>query len=94
MDMAFTHVEGKDAGRIVLYALSTCPWCRKTKALLQELGVAYDFLDVDLLDAMEEAGIKAEVVKFNPRYSFPTIIIGDTVIIGFKEDEIREVLGK
>jgi glutaredoxin-like protein NrdH len=92
--MAYTHVEGKDAGRIVLYALSTCPWCRRTKALLQELGVAYDFLDVDLLDAAEESKIKPDVLKNNPRYSFPTIVIGDKVIIGFKEDEIREALRK
>ena len=92
--MALTHVEGKDAGRIVVYALSTCPWCRKVKALLDELGVAYDFLDVDLLDDTEESKIKPEVLKYNPRYSFPTVVLGEKVIIGFKEDEIREALGK
>jgi glutaredoxin-like protein NrdH len=94
MKMAITHVEGKKEGKIMLYALSTCPWCRKTKALLDELGVAYDFLDVDLIDDMEEEKVKVEVGKYNPRYSFPTIVIDDKVIIGFKEDEIREALGK
>jgi glutaredoxin len=34
-----------------------------------------------------------EVEQYNPNRSFPTIIIGDNIIIGFKEDDIREALG-
>jgi len=34
-----------------------------------------------------------DVKKFNPRCSFPTIIIGNTVVVGYKENEIREALG-
>jgi len=37
--MGLTHVDGKKAGHIVIYALSTCPWCKKTKKLLDDLGV-------------------------------------------------------
>jgi hypothetical protein len=33
------------------------------------------------------------VKKWNPNCSFPTIIIGDKVIVGFKKDEIKEALG-
>ena len=33
--MALQHVAGKNKGHIVLYALSTCPWCGKTKKLLK-----------------------------------------------------------
>ena len=47
------HVEGEDRGDVMLYALSTCGWCKKTKALLQELGVAYKYVDVDQLDLEE-----------------------------------------
>ena len=28
-----------------------------------------------------------------PRCSFPTVIIGDDVIVGYKEDKIKEALG-
>ena len=34
-----------------------------------------------------------DVKKFNPKCSFPTIIIGEKVIVGYKEDEIKEALG-
>lgn len=88
------HVDGKDEGRVMLYTLSTCVWCKKTKALLQELGVGYDYIDVDTLSGEEEDQVVAEIKKHNPACSFPTMIIdGKKCIIGFKESEIREALG-
>jgi glutaredoxin len=54
--------------------------------------VKYEFIDVDQLEGEERKAILEDVKKFNPRCSFPTIIIGDRVIVGFKEDEIREAL--
>jgi glutaredoxin len=39
--MGLTYVDGKKAGHIVIYALSTCPWCQKAKKLLvQRTGAA------------------------------------------------------
>ena len=87
------HVEGENKGKIMLYALSTCGWCRKTKELLNELGVEYEYIYVDLLEDEDEDTAMDEVKKWNPRLSFPTLVIGDRCIVGFKEDEIREVLG-
>jgi glutaredoxin len=55
--------------------------------------VKYEFVDVDLLDGDERKAILDDVKKFNPRCSFPTIIIGEKVIVGYKEDEIKEALG-
>jgi glutaredoxin len=48
---------------------------------------------VDELQGDERKAIIEDVKKFNPRCSFPTIIIGDKVIVGFKEKEIKEALG-
>jgi len=79
--------------KVRLYSLSTCGHCRATKKLLSECAVEYDFTDVDLLQGDERRAILEDVKKFNPACSFPTIIIGDKVIVGFREDEIREALG-
>jgi glutaredoxin-like protein NrdH len=49
--------------------------------------------DVDLLQGEERQQAIAEVRKLNQRLSFPTIVIGETVIVGNKEDEIRKALG-
>ena len=79
--------------QVKMYSLSTCSHCKATKKLLNDCEVKYEFQDVDLLQGEERAAILEEVRKWNPNCSFPTIIIGDTVIVGFKEKEIREALG-
>ncbi len=78
---------------VKLYSLSTCSHCKATKKLLDECTVQYEFTDVDMLQGKERAAILEDVKKFNPRCSFPTIIIGDKVIIGYREKEIKEALG-
>ncbi|MBW1773993.1 MAG: glutaredoxin family protein [Deltaproteobacteria bacterium] len=78
---------------INMYSLSTCSHCRATKKFLSDCGVKYEFTDVDLLDGSERKAILEDVRKFNPRCSFPTIVIGEKVIIGYKEDQIKEALG-
>jgi glutaredoxin-like protein NrdH len=78
---------------VKVYSLSTCSHCKSTKKLLGECTIKYDFIDVDLLEGDERKSILEDVKKFNPRCSFPTIIIGEKVIVGFKEKEIKEALG-
>ena len=90
--MQIEHVDGQDHGKVMLYALSTCGWCAKTKQLLTELGVAFDYLYVDLVGHDEQKAVIEEVEKYNPSLSFPTVVIGDRTIVGFREDELRRVL--
>ena len=78
---------------VKIYTLSTCGHCRTTKKFLDDCRVQYEFEDVDLLKGEERAAILEDIKQLNPRCSFPTIIIGDKVIVGFKEDEIREAIG-
>ena len=78
---------------IMIYTLSTCGHCKATKRFLDECKIKFEFEDVDLLEGEERAAMLEEVKRWNPNCSFPTIIIGDKVIVGFKENEIREALG-
>ena len=92
--MEFEHVDGEDKGEIKLFALSTCAWCRKTKQLLTDLGVEYDYVYVDQLNGNVREEAINELEKWNPRCSFPTLVINeDKCVVGFKEDEIREAMG-
>jgi len=91
--MQVKHVDGTDKGKVVLYALSTCVWCNKTKHLLGELGVSYDYIDVDLLKIGDKKKAMDEIGKYNPAKTFPTLVIGDKGIRGFKEDLVRKALG-
>jgi len=78
---------------VTLYTLSTCSHCKSTKRLLAECTIEYDFVDVDLLEGEERKAILEDIKKVNPRCSFPTLIIGDKVVVGYKEKEIKEALG-
>ena len=78
---------------VKMYTISTCSHCKATKRFMDECKVQYEFTDVDLLEGEERKAILEDVRRLNPRCSFPTIIIGDTVIVGYQEDKIREALG-
>jgi glutaredoxin len=78
---------------VKIYSLSTCSHCKATKKFLGECTIKYEFIEVDKLEGAERKAIIEDVKKFNPRCSFPTIIIGETVIVGYKEKDIREALG-
>lgn len=87
------RVEGEDRGRVLLYTLSTCVWCRMTKRFLNDLGVAYEYVDVDLLDRQQRKEALHDLRRWNPKISYPTIVIRDAqVITGMNEDEIRKAL--
>lgn len=80
--------------KVMLYALSTCGWCKKTKNFLDDNRVEYEYEHVDLLKGAERENIMQEVQKWNPRRSFPTVVVDDQdVIVGFKVDELKEALG-
>lgn len=82
-----------DEPDIKVYALSTCGHCKNAKKLLDNCNVEYDSVEVDKLDGEQRKAILDEVRELNPRCSFPTIRIGDKVVVGYKEDEIKEALG-
>ena len=93
--MEVKHVAGKNKGKVILYTLSTCIWCRKVKDLLGQLGVEYSYVDVDLLEESEKSKVVDNIKKWNPTCSFPTMVLNDKkCIVGFAEDEIKTELGK
>jgi glutaredoxin len=92
MDMK--HIVGKNKGNLVLYALSTCIWCKKTKSLLADLGIEYYYIDVDLLEGIDKTQITEELKRWNPMSSFPTLVIDNQrCIVGFNETKIKAELG-
>ncbi|MEW6115259.1 MAG: glutaredoxin family protein [Thermodesulfobacteriota bacterium] len=76
-----------------LYSLSTCSHCKSCKRFLGECGIEFEFTDVDLLPDEERNEVIEEIKRLTAKCAFPTIVIGSRVIVGFKEDEIREALG-
>jgi glutaredoxin-like protein NrdH len=76
-----------------LYTLSTCSHCKSCKRFLGECGIEYEFTDVDLLPEAEKTEVLDEIKRLSSRCAFPTIVIGEKVIVGFREQEIKQALG-
>ncbi len=94
IDMNVHHIDGTDKGKLLIYTLSTCIWCKKTKAFLDSLGVSYDYVEVDVLSSEEKESTLTEIKRFNPQCSFPTLVVNDKeCIIGYNESKIKETLG-
>jgi glutaredoxin len=85
--------EDKPQPDVKIFSLTTCSHCKAAKKFIGECAIKYEFVDVDILEGDERKAIIEDVKKFNPRCSFPTIIIGEKVIVGYKENEIKEALG-
>ena len=95
METNLKHITGKNKGTLVLYALSTCIWCKKTKGLLESLGVDYYYIDVDLLEGMERTKTTDNLKAWNSLSSFPTLVINnEKCIVGFNEEKIKAELGE
>jgi len=87
------HISGINKGKVIMYGLSTCVWCKKTRQLLTDLGVDFDYYYVDLFSGKERDDIIDEIERFNPIGSYPMVVIDrKKAILGFNEKEIRETL--
>ena len=92
--MAKENVPGKKTDhQVMLYALSTCGWCKKTRELLEEMGQEYDYEYVDLLEGEERDKCIELVQSYNPKLNFPTMVVDDdNCIVGYDENKIKEAL--
>jgi glutaredoxin len=88
-------VEGsKKDHQVLLYALSTCGWCKMTKAFLKDNSIEFEYIDVDKLDANDKETVNKDIKNRGGRLAFPTLIIDNkTLITGLKKDQISEALG-
>jgi len=62
--------------------------------MLTKSNVGFRYAYVDLLKSNAREEAIEELRRINPSISFPTLVVGDKVIVGFNEKEIKEALGK
>ena len=77
---------------VVLYGLQTCSHCKSVRKLLQRRQAAFRTVFVDMLTGNERGDTLRALKRINPALTFPTLKVGERVIIGFKEDEIEKAL--
>jgi glutaredoxin-like protein NrdH len=79
--------------QVTVFALSTCPYCRMARAYLDESGVVYDAIEVDKLEGQERTDTIDRVKRLSGGTSFPVVVVGDEVVVGFNKPRIKELVG-
>ena len=92
--MRAIKVPGKNnKHRVLMYAISTCAWCKRAKKFLTNNNIEYEYVDIDLCSKEEREKIRSNILSRRGRLSYPTIIVDDRILInGFQEEKIREAL--
>lgn len=77
--------------KVTLFALSTCPVCKKVKAFLDEHNIQHEIIEVDTLDSGEQWLMTKELQKYNPQATYPTLVICD-VLKGYDSELLKKKL--
>ncbi len=93
--MPFSKVQGENRQhKVVIYALSTCVWCKMTKQFLKDNKIEFEYIDVDLCEPVEKEQIRKQILDKGGSLNYPTTIVDDkNVITGFRKDLLKEALG-
>ena len=93
--MIYVKVPGeKSEHRVLMYAISTCMWCKRAKKFLKDHNVEYTYVDVDLCTPEDRETIRREILARGGSLVYPVIIVDDRIVInGFRTDKIREAVG-
>lgn len=92
--MPFSKIPGKkNEHKVVVYALSTCVWCRMTKEFLKDNSIEFEYLDVDQCDQKEKEQARQLILSKGGTLNYPTTVIDDKITItGFRKDQLKEAL--
>lgn len=73
---------------VTIYSTPTCHFCHMAKDFFTEHKVAYK--DYDVANDLEK---RKEMIQRSGQMGVPVIFVGDTMVIGFDEAQLREMLG-
>ncbi len=93
--LTYTTVEGGDKRHdVVVYALSTCGFCKRALAFLSDKGIEHRYVHLDLVPLETKTRAKTALKeRFGEHISFPYAVIDEkTTLIGFIEADWRKTL--
>ncbi len=79
--------EGKSQKRVTVYSTPSCPWCNTLKTYLRKNGIRFSDIDVS-----RDSGAAEEMVRKSGQQGVPQTDINGTVVIGFDQKKINELL--
>ncbi|MFA5364216.1 MAG: glutaredoxin family protein [Candidatus Bathyarchaeia archaeon] len=79
--------------KVLLYALSTCGWCRRAKNFLNDNNIQYEYVDIDLCSTEDRNEIMNDILSRGGRLAYPTVIVDSKhLLTGPSPEELAKVL--
>lgn len=73
--------------KVKIYSTPACPFCIKAKEFFKYNGVEYEEFNVAV-----DGKSRDEMIEKSGQISVPVIEIDGSIIVGFKEEELRKKL--
>lgn len=74
--------------KITIYTTPTCSYCKMTKAFFKEHDVQYEEHDVS-----QDMEAQEKMLKLSGQMGVPVIDVDGTIIIGFNQTKLTELIG-
>ncbi|MFZ2886720.1 MAG: glutaredoxin family protein [Minisyncoccia bacterium] len=73
---------------VTIYSTPTCHFCGMAKEFFKANNVAYTEKDV-----ASDIAARKEMIEKSGQMGVPVIFVGDKLVVGFDESELRTLLG-
>lgn len=77
----------KNMKDITIYSTPSCTFCNLAKDFFKENDIAYTEYNV-----AEDEEKRSEMVEKSGQMGVPVIFIGEEMVIGFNEDQVKKIL--
>ncbi len=84
--------QDKSGNVVILYGLSTCPWCKKARNFFMEKDVTLDYIEYDKADEDTRKSIEEECSSHMEKLAFPVAIYGDDVVVGYDPKKYADII--
>lgn len=72
---------------VKVYSTPTCPWCFRVKDFLNEKGISFDDIDVNM-----DRRATNEMIEKSGQMGVPVVDVKGTIIVGFDPARIMEAV--
>ncbi|MFX0080439.1 MAG: glutaredoxin family protein [Candidatus Hodarchaeota archaeon] len=89
------EVDGGEGAKdnILIFTLSTCMWCKKCKAFLNDRNMTYRYIDVDKINQQDKVKILDYLKsRYQERISYPFLICEKGHVVGYNPNKYVELL--
>ena len=75
-----------------LFALGTCFHCKALIEFLEGHEIDFIVINIDEIEGKERRDKFKELKRINPLCTFPTFLAKEQVVVGYNQEQIKEIL--